>query len=64
MSTVEKFRLLERTVIARRENLQRFLPPGSEQMAHAACTPGNNAHALMKAICMVLASELEMWERT
>ena len=66
MTTIDKYRVLERTLIQRREKVAAFLPQHGQAhlMAEAMCRPGTNANALMKAICMTLAEELEMWERT
>jgi hypothetical protein len=64
VTTLEKYRLLERTVIERRAKVVAFLPSYAAPMVEAMCTPGTNANALMKAICVTLAEELTMWEQT
>lgn len=62
MNPVKVFRALQRIVRQRRDSVVQLMPQYAPRLSVRAVddmlTPGTNAHALMTAICMVIAWEL------
>jgi hypothetical protein len=62
MNPLAVFRILKAIVARRRGNvlayMPQFAPYASRQIVDDMLTPGTMAHALMLAICLVIAEEL------